>query len=130
MEKLVLDSTCSSRVDEVMSALEGRYPDQPDFLQAVGEVVPSLVPVLERHPEFVDANILERIVEPERIARIVTDDGSAAPFARLCVRKSNDRDFSYLGVPRQQAFPGKGRFLPGGTLVVRNVLSGGGGNAA
>jgi glutamate dehydrogenase (NADP+) len=69
MEKLVLDSTCSSRVDEVMSALEGRYPDQPDFLQAVGEVVPSLVPVLERHPEFVDANILERIVEPERIVK-------------------------------------------------------------
>ena len=65
----MLDSTCSSRVDEVMSALEGRYPDQPDFLQAVGEVVPSLVPVLERHPEFVDANILERIVEPERIVK-------------------------------------------------------------
>ena len=76
------------------------------------------------------AQKLDHLVEPERIARIVTDDGSAAPFARLCVRKSNDRDFSYLGVPRQQAFPGKGRFLPGGTLVVRNVLSGGGGNAA
>jgi len=76
------------------------------------------------------AQKLDHLVEPERIARIVTDDGSAASFARLCVGKSNDRDFSYLGVPRQQVFPGKGRFLPGGTLVVRNVLSGGGGNAA
>ena len=62
----MLETVCSSRIEEVMTALEARYPDQPEFLQAVGEVVPSLVPVLEQHPEFIEANILERLVEPER----------------------------------------------------------------
>ena len=75
----MIESTSSSRVDEVLTALEARYPDQPDFLQAVGEVVPSLVPVLERYPEFVESNILERIVEPERVLKFrvswVDDEG-------------------------------------------------------
>lgn len=75
----MLESPCSSRIDELMNSLENRYPEQPDFLQAVGEVVPSLVPVLDRHPEFEAANILDRIVEPERIAKFrvswVDDDG-------------------------------------------------------
>ncbi|HIA02550.1 MAG TPA: NADP-specific glutamate dehydrogenase, partial [Myxococcales bacterium] len=44
-----------------------RDPDQPEFHQAVLEVLESLEPVLEAHPEFVDAKILERIVEPERL---------------------------------------------------------------
>ena len=65
----MLDSSCDSRVDGLMTSLQERYPDQPDFIQAVGEVVPSLVPVLDRHPEFVEANILDRIVEPERIIK-------------------------------------------------------------
>ena len=75
----MLESPCSSRIDELMNSLENRYPEQPDFLQAVGEVVPSLVPVLDRHPEFEAANILDRIVEPERIVKFrvswVDDDG-------------------------------------------------------
>ena len=43
-----------------------KHPAQPEFHQAVKEVVESLVPALERHPEFVEAKILERIVEPDR----------------------------------------------------------------
>jgi glutamate dehydrogenase (NADP+) len=60
------DSACASRVDEVIEGLEKRYPTEKDFLQAVGEVVPSLIPVFDRHPEFSDAGILERLVEPDR----------------------------------------------------------------
>ena len=48
----MLDSPCSARIEELMSALEARHPEQPEFLQAVGEVVPSLTPVLDRLPEF------------------------------------------------------------------------------
>jgi len=40
--------------------------EQTEFHQAVQEVLTSLEPVLERHPEFVSAKILERIIEPER----------------------------------------------------------------
>ncbi|MFH2035426.1 MAG: NADP-specific glutamate dehydrogenase, partial [Candidatus Zixiibacteriota bacterium] len=42
-------------------------PAQPEFLQAVEEVLESLEPVIEKHPEYVEAKILERIVEPERV---------------------------------------------------------------
>ena len=42
-------------------------PARPEFHQAVREVVESLMPVLERHPEFRTPRILERLVEPERV---------------------------------------------------------------
>ena len=63
----MVETVCSTTVDSVMDDLNTRYSTEGDFLQAVGEVVPSLVPVLDRHPEFIEAGILERIVEPERI---------------------------------------------------------------
>ncbi len=40
---------------------------ETEFHQAVEEVVESLIPVLERHPKYLDQKILERIVEPERV---------------------------------------------------------------
>ncbi|MHC4365907.1 MAG: Glu/Leu/Phe/Val dehydrogenase dimerization domain-containing protein, partial [Planctomycetota bacterium] len=43
-----------------------RNPGEPEFHQAVKEVVDSLGPVLEKNPEYVEAKILERMVEPER----------------------------------------------------------------
>jgi glutamate dehydrogenase (NADP+) len=44
-----------------------RDPGQPEFHQAVKEVLDSLEPVLEKRPEYQDQRILERIVEPERV---------------------------------------------------------------
>ena len=43
-----------------------RNPNEPEFLQAAGEIMESLEPVAERHPEWVKAGIFERILEPER----------------------------------------------------------------
>jgi len=43
-----------------------RNPGEVEFHQAIKEVLDSLGPVLEKHPEYVDAKILERVVEPER----------------------------------------------------------------
>ena len=43
-----------------------RNPNEPEFLQAVMEVLESLEPVIEKRPDFVKAGILERITEPER----------------------------------------------------------------
>ena len=53
-------------VDSVMEKVIARNPGESEFLQAVKEVLDSLGPVLEKHPEYVDAKILERLVEPER----------------------------------------------------------------
>ena len=53
-------------VSKFMQDLAAKNPGEKEFHQAVQEVVESLVPVLERHPEFKKAKIMERIVEPER----------------------------------------------------------------
>ncbi|MBI5239426.1 MAG: NADP-specific glutamate dehydrogenase [Elusimicrobia bacterium] len=53
-------------VSKFMQDLTAKNPGEKEFHQAVQEVVESLVPVLERHPEFKKAKILDRIVEPER----------------------------------------------------------------
>ncbi|MCR2801384.1 NADP-specific glutamate dehydrogenase [Microbacterium sp. zg-Y818] len=53
-------------VRDVFDTVVARNPHEPEFQQAVHEVLLSIVPVLERHPQFVEGGILERIVEPER----------------------------------------------------------------
>jgi len=53
--------------DQFMRELTAKNPAEPEFHQAVKEVVESLVPVLERHPRYLDHKILDRIVEPERV---------------------------------------------------------------
>jgi glutamate dehydrogenase (NADP+) len=56
----------SKYLDGVMKTVEARNAGESEFLQAVKEVLDSLEPVLKKHPEYVDAKIVERIVEPER----------------------------------------------------------------
>ena len=53
--------------DQFMRDVIARNAGEPEFHQAVKEVVESLVPVMERHPKYLDHRILERIVEPERV---------------------------------------------------------------
>ncbi len=55
-----------SVVKEVMDRVRRMDPDQHEFQQAVIEVLETLEPVAQRHPEFVKAGIFERVVEPER----------------------------------------------------------------
>jgi len=56
-----------SHAAELESRLLVRDPDQPEFHQSVQEVLETLGPVLDRHPEYIDAGIIERIIEPERV---------------------------------------------------------------
>lgn len=51
---------------EIMEQVTKRNPGEPLFHQAVQEVLESLEPAIEKHPEFVEAGILNRLVEPER----------------------------------------------------------------
>ncbi|HFR3369699.1 TPA: NADP-specific glutamate dehydrogenase, partial [Streptococcus suis] len=48
-------------------AVKARNPHETEFLQAVEELFSTLEPVFEAHPEYIEENILARIVEPERI---------------------------------------------------------------
>ena len=52
---------------DLMARLQAKYPYEKEYLQAVHEVLESIEEVYNQHPEFEDAKIVERIVEPERI---------------------------------------------------------------
>ena len=54
-------------VTELIARMKTKNPAEPEFHQAVQEVAESLTLVLERHPEYGKAKILERMIEPERV---------------------------------------------------------------
>lgn len=57
----------SKAVESFMQEVVAKNPSQPEFHQAVKEVVESVMPVVESNPVYKQAKILERIVEPERV---------------------------------------------------------------
>lgn len=54
-------------VESVLETLKKQNPNEPEFHQAATEILTTLAPVLEKHPEYEKAGILERFVEPERV---------------------------------------------------------------
>ena len=53
-------------IEQVIEDVKKRNPGEPEFIQAVEEVLRSLEPAMAQHPEYEEANILGRLVEPER----------------------------------------------------------------
>ena len=69
----------SNYLNDLMERVIKRNPGEPEFHQAVREVLESLEPVIEQSPQYVTSGVLERLVEPERIIKFrvpwTTDDG-------------------------------------------------------
>ncbi|WP_274364561.1 NADP-specific glutamate dehydrogenase [Paenibacillus thermotolerans] len=59
--------TARQYVQDVIQTVIHRNPNEQEFHQAITEILESLVPVLARHPKYMNNSILERIVEPERV---------------------------------------------------------------
>ncbi|OUV54643.1 MAG: glutamate dehydrogenase [Flavobacteriales bacterium TMED113] len=57
----------SSAVDTLMNEIIKKNPNQPEFLQAVQEVLEDISPIIKSDIKYKDANLIERIVEPERV---------------------------------------------------------------
>ena len=70
----------NQHLNEVMETVQKRDSNQPEFVQAVSEVLSTLDPVADARPDFVKAGVFQRIVEPERqiIFRVpwVDDEGN------------------------------------------------------
>ena len=102
---------------DVFEDLRSRNAHQPEFLQAVEEVLGTLDPVMEQHPEYRDAAILERLVEPERTVTFrvpwVADDGSVQVNRGYRVQFS-----SALG-----PYKGGLRFHPSVTMSIMKFLA-------
>ena len=54
-------------VERVLENLKKQNPNEPEFHQAATEILTTLAPVVEQHPEYEAAGLLERLVEPERV---------------------------------------------------------------
>ena len=59
----------SQYLKDLMDKVIARNPNEPEFHQAVREVLESLEPVIEKHPEYVEKGVIASIVEPERIIK-------------------------------------------------------------
>lgn len=105
-----------AHVRSVLETVEAKNQNEPEFLQAAHEVLETLVPVLAEHPEFIEANVLERLVEPERqiIFRVPwLDDNN-----RVCVNRGFRVQFNSALGP----FKGGLRFHPSVNLSVVKFL--------
>ena len=60
-------TTGKEYVAGVFDKVKAQNAHEPEFLQAVEEVFESLVPVFDKYPKYIEENLLERLVEPERI---------------------------------------------------------------
>lgn len=103
-------------VQPVFDTAQARNPHEPEFLQAVHEVLDSIAPVLHAHPEFVSAGIVERVVEPERqiIFRVPWVDDAG----RLQVNRGFRVQFSSVLGP----YKGGLRFHPSVNLSIIKFL--------
>ncbi|MEV8313441.1 NADP-specific glutamate dehydrogenase [Streptomyces sp. NPDC059900] len=59
-------SETKTTLDQLLAEIEHRNPAQPEFLQAVHEVLETLAPVIAARPEYAEPGLIERLCEPER----------------------------------------------------------------
>jgi len=106
----------SAYVQKVLEAVKARSAGETVFLQAVEEVFESLSPVIEKNKHFEEANILERIVEPERqlVFRVAWVDDKGRPQVNRGMRVQYN---SVLG-----PYKGGIRFHPSVSLSVIKFL--------
>lgn len=110
-------TTKKNSAEKFMQLVEKRNPAQAEFYQAVEEVMRSVIPFVEEHPEYQKANILERMIEAERILifRVpwVDDKGNYRVNRGYRVQMNNA-----IG-----PYKGGLRFHPGVTLSVLKFLA-------
>src|SRR5690606_8229467 len=124
MQRRTMDPQLESVFDEVLR----RNPGEAEFHQAVREVFDSLGPVLRKHPQYVEAAVLERICEPERqiIFRVPwVDDAGRVRINRAFRVEFNSALGPYKGGLRfhPSVYQGIIKFL-GFEQVFKNSLTG------
>jgi len=104
-------------LDDFLRGVAARDPQQPEFMQAVQEVMLSLWPFIEKHPHYAEHALLERLVEPERVIQFRvcwTDDRGQARVNRAFRIQHN----SAIG-----PFKGGMRFHPSVNLSILKFLA-------
>ncbi|MDR1499377.1 MAG: NADP-specific glutamate dehydrogenase [Tannerellaceae bacterium] len=81
------------KVNEILESLRRRWPNEPEYYQAVGEVVTSIQDTYNQHPEFERANVIERLCIADRVLSFrvtwTTDKGEVVTNMGYRVQQSN-----------------------------------------
>lgn len=111
-----ITQAAQEELDAFMSGLERRNPGEPEFQQAVHEVAQTLVPFTLDHPQYRDAQILERLTEPDRVIifRVTWQDDSGQIRANRAWRVQFNNSIG--------PYKGGLRFHPSVTLSVLKFL--------
>jgi len=115
-------------VQQYIDIAKKRNPGEPEFLQTVEEVLTSIEPVLEAHPEYIESGLVERLIEPERgISFRVpwVDDNGKVQVNRGYRYEFNSAIGPYKGGLRfaPSVYPGIIKFL-GFEQIFKNSLTG------
>ncbi|MBQ7025387.1 MAG: NADP-specific glutamate dehydrogenase, partial [Peptococcaceae bacterium] len=115
-------------IEKVIADVKRENASEPEFIQTVEEVLRSLEPVIRQHPEYVKANILGRLVEPERMIsfRVCwTDDNGDVQVNRGYRVQFNSAIGPYKGGLRfhPTVYSGIVKFL-GFEQIFKNALTG------
>ena len=115
-------------VESVINNVRAKHANEPEFVQTVEEVLSSISPVIDAHPEYEKADLLNRIVEPERMFtfRVVWQDDNGAYHTQTGYRcQFNGAIGPYKGGLRFQknVYPGIIKFL-GFEQIFKNALTG------
>ena len=105
------------KLDSFLKYVKHRHPGQPAFHQAVEEVAQSVIPFINEHPEYEEARVLERLVEPDRVISF-----------RVCWEDDDGRPQINRGYRVQQSnaigpYKGGLRFTPSASLEVFKFLA-------
>ena len=115
-------------LSSVIENVKKKHANEPEFVQTVEEVLSSLEPVIEKHPEYEKADLLNRMVEPERMFtfRVVWMDDKGNYHTNIGYRcQFNGAIGPYKGGLRFQpnVYPGIIKFL-GFEQIFKNSLTG------
>jgi len=115
-------------VQKYIDIAKEKNPGEPEFLQTVEEVLTSIEPVLEAHPEYVEAGLVERLIEPERGIQFRVpwvDDNGKVQVNRGYRFEFNSALGPYKGGLRfaPSVYPGILKFL-GFEQIFKNSLTG------
>lgn len=104
-------------LDDFLAAASRRDPHQPEYMQALKEVLQSLWPFLEKHPEYAEHALLDRLIEPERVIQFRVSWTDDAGQARL------NRGFRIQHNSAIGPFKGGMRFHPSVNLSILKFLA-------
>ena len=69
---------------EVVETLKQRFPNEPEYIQAVSQVLGTIEEEYNKHPEFEKANLIERLCIPDRLIQLTTKATYRPTWATVC----------------------------------------------